>query len=216
LARALAIAGMAALAAACSVGGLPIDPVVSLEAAKYVDIVRQRYDFSCGAASVATLVGGYFGEHYTELQLLEILRARYDVAAWRQRQEQGLSVEDLVYIATKIDFASEAAAIGVSGLLQIKGPVIVHLDKGTFRHFSVFRGTKDGAILLADPIFGHIQYSPGEFASQYSGVALALWKDGSDLPEQYPFAVSSKDARDEITHARKLLDMKREPLRTRF
>jgi uncharacterized protein len=213
--RPVAMMVLALVTASCQ-SGLPIEPVVSLQEAKFVGVVRQEHDFSCGAASLATLVNGYFGGHYTELQLLDILKARYDAAAWKKKQEEGFSLDDLAYVAGKIGYAAEGALIGIAGLLQINGPVIVHLNKNGYRHFSVFRGTKDGAILMADPIFGNIQYSPAQFRAQYTGVAMAVWKEGTELPEAYALMKSEKDSRSQLTHARSLLDAPFEPHPIRY
>jgi predicted double-glycine peptidase len=198
------------LAAACT-AGLPIEPVTSLVTLNYAEVVRQDRDFSCGAAALATILNFYFGERYSEQDLLDILAARYDPAAWKKRQATGLSLEDLAYVAGKVGYSAEGALIGISGLLQIEGPVIVHLRKGTFEHFSAFRGTKDGAILLADPILGQVQYSPATFRAQYTGMAMAVWKEGDDLPEAYALMVGDRDSRHQLDHARNLLNAEVEP-----
>lgn len=214
--RAALLAPLMGLLAGCNAGSTPINPVMSLSEIRFIDIVAQKYDFSCGAASVATLVNGFFGEHYSELELLKMVQARYSSEEWEKKRKIGLSFDDLVYMASKIGYQAEGAVIGLSGLLQIKGPVIVHLDKGSFQHFSVFRGTKDGAILLADPIGGHTQYSPAQFVAQYTGAALAIWRKGTDLPKTYPFLVAEKDSRKQLEHAGDLSRVRREPLPTKF
>ena len=38
--------------------GAPVEQVLSYRELDYMDIVRQQYDFSCGAASIATLLHG--------------------------------------------------------------------------------------------------------------------------------------------------------------
>jgi predicted double-glycine peptidase len=195
---------------------VPIDPVTSVAEMRDAGVVKQKYDFSCGAASVATLVNGFFGEHRTELELLRIARARYGPAEWQVKRREGLSLDDLAAMANKIGYEAEGAEIGLAALLKINGPVIVHLKKPRTEHFTVFRGVKNGAILLADPIAGNVEYTPGQFVAEYSGVALAIWKKGSPLPTSYPFAVSAKDARQQLRHASELLRTRREPLPTSF
>lgn len=206
---------VASFLSACN-ATVPIDPVSSVREIRGLNVVKQRYDFSCGAASVATLVNGFFGEHRTEVELLRILQARYAPDEWNSRRKAGLSLDDLAYMASKIGYQAEGAEIGLAGLLQINGPVIVHLNKGKFQHFSVLRGTKEGTILLADPITGNTQYSPGQFMAQYTGVALAIWREGTDLPKSYPFVVSDKDARQQLKHADELSRTRREALPTGF
>lgn len=203
------------LAAACT-AGLPITPVTSLEALKYAEVVRQERDYSCGAAALATVLNFYFGESYSEQELLDLLAVRYGPAGWKERQATGLSLEDLAYAAGEVGYSAEGALIGISGLLQIKGPVIVHLRKGSFEHFSVFRGMKNGAILLADPIAGEVQYSPAAFRAQYTGLAMAVWKEGESLPAAYALMIGDKDSRHQIEHARQMLNAEIEPRALRY
>jgi predicted double-glycine peptidase len=213
--RFVAAALSAGLLAACNASS-PIDPVASLRELRDLNVVKQRYDFSCGAASLATLVNGFFGDHRSEVELLKTLQARYTPEAWNRKRAAGLSLDDLAYMADKIGYRAEGAEIGLAGLLQINGPAIVHLRKGKLEHFSVFRGTRDGAILLADPISGNTVYSPGQFAAQYTGVALAVWREGSPLPKEYPLAATLRDARSQLKHAAELSRLRREPLPTEF
>jgi uncharacterized protein len=213
--RLLASALLSVGLAACN-ASTPIDPVVSVRELRDLNVVKQRYDFSCGAASLATLVNGFFGDHRTEVELLKTLQARYTPADWKAKQQAGLSLDDLAWLANKIGYQAEGAEIGLAALLQINGPAIVHLRKGKVEHFSVFRGTKDGAILLADPISGNTQYSPGKFMAEYTGVALAVWREGTPLPKHYPLAATLKDARRQLQHADELSRLKREPLPHEF
>lgn len=214
--RVLAVVGLAALSAGSSAGADTVRPVVTWQAAKYIDIVRQHYDFSCGAASLATLIDGYFGKKFTEQQVLSVARARYSLAEWKAKQKEGLSVEDLAFIAGKLGFDSEAAAIGMSGLLQIKGPVLIHVNTGNYLHFTVFRGVKDGSILIADPVIGNIRYTPARFKTEYTGVALAIWKRGTPLPKEYSLLVTTKDERGSVRHARDLSTLRIQPRKTPF
>ena len=212
LAAALALA---ACLTACN-GSAPINPVVSVREIRDINVVKQHYDFSCGAASMATLVNGFFGDHRSEVELLKILQARYTSNDWERKRQAGLSLDDLSYLAGKIGYKAEGAEIGLAGLLEINGPVIVHLRKGKIEHFSVFRGTKDGTILLADPISGNNAYSPGQFMAEYTGVALAVWREGPALPKHYPLAATMKDARGQLKHADELSRLRPEPLPTEF
>lgn len=214
--RLFAVVALAVWSGVFPVAAGTVKPVVNWKDAKYIDIIRQRYDFSCGAASLATLINGYFGRQFTEQQVLSVARARYSVAEWRVKQKEGLSVEDLAFIAGKLGFASEAAAIGVSGLLQIKGPVLIHVNTGNYLHFTVFRGVKDGSVLLADPVIGNVRYTPARFKREFSGIALAIWKEGTPLPKEYSLLVNSRDERGNVRHARDLSTITIQPRKTPF
>ncbi len=179
-----------------------IKPMASYQALKFKNVVPQVFDFTCGAASLATLVNGVYGEHYNEAQLLLILRAQFPPAAWKVKQKQGFSFADLAFVAARIGYQAEGAEIGIGELVKVNGPVIVQLNKadGKFQHFTVFRGVKDGLILTADPITGLTSYAPDRFAEEYTGFALAVWKEGTPIPEEYALLVGAKDRRNALRH----------------
>ena len=42
-------------------------------------VVKQEFDYSCGAAALATLMRYYFGDHVTEYEILKLLESRLGV-----------------------------------------------------------------------------------------------------------------------------------------
>ena len=150
---------------------------------KFAATVRQQFDFSCGAATLATVLTHYWGRKTGEIEVLNVLRARYPDADWPALQKKGFSFDDLIWTAAKLGFEGQGAEIPAAQLAKIDGPVIVHLDKGKFQHFSVVRAVKVGHVFLSDPIVGAVTMSVGEFERQYTGRALAIWKRGAPLPK---------------------------------
>jgi len=171
----------------------PVGAVMSFREQSYVNVVPQRYDFSCGASAMATMLNSYFGESFSELELLILIRSRYDLVSWTERRNEGLTFDDLRYMANEVGYSAEGAKIGLKGLTEVNGPVIVHLLGKEFDHFVVLRGFADNAVLVADPTFGQLRMTPREFARQYSGFALAVWNPRKDLPENYPLAVTEEE-----------------------
>ncbi|ODS01245.1 hypothetical protein AUC68_12860 [Methyloceanibacter methanicus] len=154
---------------------------------KYDGVVSQNADFSCGAASLATLSTYYWGRNVSEVYVLKILEARYpDKKAWAMKLKTGFSLDDLEFAAAALGFNAQSVEISVDELEKLDGPIIVHLNKGQFQHFSVLRMTKDGTYYLADSIVGKVGYASHEFEEQYTGAALAIWLDDSPLPQHSP------------------------------
>ena len=193
-----------------------IKPVTSYQTQKFKDIVPQVYDFSCGAASLATLVDGVYGEHFQEVDLLKILRAQFDAPTWEVKRKQGFSFADLAFLTSQIGYQAEGVEISLSELIKVKAPVIIQVAKPDFLHFTVFRGVENGLILIADPITGRTQYAPDQFAAEYTGYALAVWKDDKPIPEEYALLVNSKDARHELRHLRSSINAREPGLLTNF
>ncbi|UPY36156.1 cysteine peptidase family C39 domain-containing protein [Sediminicoccus sp. KRV36] len=154
---------------------------------RYAHVVRQVLEFSCGSASLATLLTFFLRRPTTEAEVITILRQRYPgEAAWRSKQQQGFSLEDITFAAERLGFAAQAARIDAAQLPQIAGPVIVHLDKGAWQHFSVLRASRDGFHYIADPIQGQVTMLDHEFRREFTGAVLAVWRRGGALPQGSP------------------------------
>jgi uncharacterized protein len=154
---------------------------------RYALVVRQVLEFSCGSASLATLLTHFLGRPTTEFEVITLLRRRYPAEAdWRAKQQQGFSFEDITFAAEQLGFAAQAARIEVAQLPRIAGPLIVHLDKGEWQHFSVLRASRDGFHYIADPIQGMVTMLDHEFRREFTGAALAVWRRGAGLPSASP------------------------------
>ena len=170
------------LAEGCTPGSPVADRPVSYLALRFEATVPQHRDFTCGAASMATLLTFYWGLPTSEETALATLESRYTDAQLRTISEAGLSFDDLIYMAGQLGFSAEGAKISLDELAKVAAPVIVHLDKGALKHFVVLRSVGDGVFYVSDPIVGQLAMHADEFAEQYTGNALAVWKAGSPLP----------------------------------
>lgn len=168
-------------------------PFRSWQQLRLQNVVPQRLDFSCGAASLATLSTFFLGKPVTEEQLLRIARARYSDDEWKKKKQDGLSMEDLVFMAEQIGLKAEGGIMGLASLLKMNGPVIVHLDKKDFQHFTVVRGIHGMTVYLADPSVGVVPMSLGSFVDQFTGAVLAVWDPAKPVPDAYAIKLKDQD-----------------------
>lgn len=117
------------------------------------NIVKQDLDFSCGAASVATLLNNFYGQKLTEEEVLEKL----------DKEQMRASFEDMRRIMPDLGFEAKGYALSFEQLAQLKIPVIVYLKYRKDDHFSVLRGVDGNTVLLADPSLGHVSMSRAQF-----------------------------------------------------
>ena len=201
------VVAISATSLLCGCGpDLPIsERLTSYQEMRYAKLVRQRFDFTCGAAALATLLNYFYGAHITEGMLLEMLRKRYTAAQWKAKSNSGLSFEDLSYLTAKLGYASAGARVGLAGLTRLKGPVIVHLRRDKFDHFSVLKGISGDRAFLADSIFGNERMRIENFLEIYTGAALAVWKEGETPPLDYPLKVAPNFTPPEAEVARETL-----------
>lgn len=127
--------------------------VQSWKARRDFNIVKQDLDFSCGAASVATLLNNFYGQTLTEEEVLKKL----------DKEQMRASFEDMRRIMPDLGFEAKGYALSFEQLAQLQIPVIVYLKYRKDDHFSVLRGIDGNTVLLADPSLGHVSMSRAQF-----------------------------------------------------
>ena len=137
-------------------------PVKSWKFLRDERVVKQDLDYSCGAASVATILNGFYGLDVTEAELLGQMAA--DGAA---------SFRDLADLVRGYGLKGVGVALNFEQLRQLKVPAIAYLKYRDDDHFSVVRGIgADGSVILADPSWGNRRFTEHQF--------LAMWETRMD------------------------------------
>jgi predicted double-glycine peptidase len=179
---------------------------VSWQELKSHNVVIQDLDYSCGAAALATLLQYYFRDDVSEEELLDHILGRMSAADVKDRQENGLSMDDLFQAAKDFEYHAAVVRMPVEKLPKLPAPVIVRIEKDDYKHFVVLRGMAEDRIFLADPIRGNVRVSLYTFLQQWSGEALVLGKAGFGLPSDHPLAVHAQyPVRNESSAARRFL-----------
>jgi len=142
-------------------------------------IVKQDLDYSCGAASVATIMNGFYGLDVTEAELLDRMEA--DGAA---------SFQDLAEVVQPYGLKGMGIALNFEQLHQLKVPAIAYLKYRGDDHFSVIRSVNpDGSVSLGDPSWGNRRFTQQQFLGMWEtrgdenlkGKVLLLLPDGIDV-----------------------------------
>lgn len=120
-------------------------------------LVRQKYDYSCGAAALATLLQFVSGGEVTEQQIIDELIGELTQDASDIRQADGFSLFDLQRVARKRGYKAEGYRLDPRDLSQLNGPVIVYLETMGYKHFAVLKGVRADRVYLADPSRGNIR-----------------------------------------------------------
>jgi uncharacterized protein len=157
-------------------------------------IVMQSYDFSCGSAALATLMCYYFQDDVTERNVLENMLNHLSDEEVKQRQEDGLTMLDLKQCAERMGYQAVGVKLEPSVLPQLQGPILIHLQRGDYKHFAVLRGVRGDRVYVADPSSGNVRTTVPRFLRQWTDVALVLGKPGAGLPTDHPLALSEDRA----------------------
>jgi predicted double-glycine peptidase len=143
--------------------------IESMRDARFRHIVRQQTDFSCGAASVATLLRYGYGLDVDEATVLAGMMGVADPGVVRQ---QGFSMLDIKHYVESLGLRGRGYRISEQRLLSVRVPTIVLIDVKGYRHFVVLKRIESGVVELADPVLGNTNMPLAEFMKVWPSRAL--------------------------------------------
>lgn len=141
-------------------------------------VVKQRLDYSCGIAALATLLRLQSIASPSEAQLIDRFAAQFDTAdtaAIQRRLQSGYSLADLSALAAAYGAKPIALRLNAAQLRGLKIPVIARLQVETGAHFTVLappEGSSASVVSLADPSWGNRRMLMHKF--------LDLWLEAGD------------------------------------
>lgn len=143
-------------------------PFSSLKEIRERGVVMQRWETSCAAASIATVLTYGFRDPVTESFAAAKMLEKTDPAKVKKRG--GFSLLDLKNFVDERGYNGSA----YKGLsfedLRVFHAAIVPMNVMGYHHYVVFNGTAGGQVLLADPAFGNRRMTEQQFN--------AIWMDG--------------------------------------
>lgn len=121
------------------------------------DVVKQSFDYSCGASSLATLLNNFYGSNVSEKEILSAINTNFMA-----------SFNDMRRILPNFGFQAKGYELGFDELLKLKIPVIVYLKFRKSEHFSVLKGIGKNMVVLSDPSLGNVSFSKKQFLDMYN------------------------------------------------
>ena len=145
---------------------------ITWQAIQKKNVVKQDIDYSCGSASLATILTYFYNQPTTESQVIKDLALNKQMA----------SFQDLANVSQKYGFIGRGIATNYDSLKKIKIPAIVYLNHNRTDHFSVLRAIDDTHVYLADPSWGNRTLTRKQFEkiwntrndAQYQGKVLLI------------------------------------------
>lgn len=163
-----------------------LEPVRSLLEMRRDNVVVQEWDLSCGAAVLATILNYQYGDPVSEREITESLirREKYLENPELVQAQQGFSLLDLKRFVDERGYQGVGyGQLAFEDLLDL-APAIVPVRFKGYDHFVIFRGIRNGRVLLADPAWGNRTMRAERFE--------AAWLEWPDLG-RVGFAVEAAD-----------------------
>ncbi|HMN45784.1 MAG TPA: C39 family peptidase [Povalibacter sp.] len=136
--------------------------VTSLKEARFATTLRQKYDFSCGSAALATLLTFHYDRPISEQA---VFAEMFQAGDRSKISKQGFSLLDMKHYLNAHGYSADGFEQPVERLAQERLPAIVLLSERGYRHFVVVKGLSRGRVLVGDPAMGTRAMSIERFKS---------------------------------------------------
>ena len=146
----------------------------SFQERKFSTTIKQKFDFSCGSAALATLL--LFTYHMPETET-SVFVDMYNNGDQKAIQQSGFSLLDMKEYLSRRGIPSGGFRAPLAKLAEIRVPAIVLINEHGYKHFVVLRGIRNGNVLLADPAIGLRTVSVHDFEKQWSGIFFIVLTD---------------------------------------
>ena len=128
-------------------------------------VIKQKFDYSCGSAALATLLNYYLGENLTEKQIIDGL-VEYGDKKQIERL-RAFSLLDMKRFVEKLGYYGTGYKADIADLRALGKPCIVPMEIFGYQHFCVFRGIVQDHVFLADPYLGDISFPLEQFRKMW-------------------------------------------------
>ncbi|MCK5665010.1 MAG: hypothetical protein KAI17_16070 [Thiotrichaceae bacterium] len=131
--------------------------VKSLLEMRRENVVIQKWDLSCGAAALTTLLNYQYGDFVTEKEVAMSLmqREEYIKMPALVNIRQGFSLLDLKRYVDSRGYKGVGYGSLTLDYLVKNAPMIVPINTHGYNHFVIFRGLQANRVLVADPAWGN-------------------------------------------------------------
>lgn len=151
--------------------------LLSMREMKFVDMVQQHTDFSCGAAALATILNYAYGRSLTEEEVIDGLMQVSDQELVRQK---GFSLLDIKNYVQSLGMRGRGYNVNQETLERISIPTIVLLNYKGYKHFVVLKKATSEKAYIADPALGNLIMKRKDFDAAWNGIVFAVIGQGFD------------------------------------
>lgn len=151
-------------------------PIKSWMEIRDSNLTKQKYDYSCGAASLSTILTYYYNIKTSEKDILDFILKTKGIDINKKleielnddlRDKASTSFIDLAKYAEQNSLKALGLALDIESLSKLKVPAILYVKARNNDHFSVYRGMDSLFVYLSDPSFGNIKISKDKFKEMF-------------------------------------------------
>ncbi len=141
---------------------------------RFTGVIRQRYDFSCGSAALATLLRYHYDFDVAEDTAFRGMWAHGDRD---QIRRLGFSLLDMKRWLGSRGIDANGYKVSLDRIAQTGVPGIALIAIKNYRHFVVVKGINRTEVLLGDPSSGVTVMPIAKFQAAWNGIYFVLGDD---------------------------------------
>ena len=138
---------------------------------KNENMVKQEYDYSCGSATLATILKYYYNLEVDEKTILDGVLESKGLSKEDKNEfensDMSLSFYDLATYANSLNFKAIGLSLDLDSLKKLQVPVILFVKVRKDEHFTAYKSMDENFVYLADPTFGNIKISIAKFEEMF-------------------------------------------------
>ncbi|NIY91055.1 C39 family peptidase [Vibrio diazotrophicus] len=146
-------------------------PVKSYSEVVFGKVLRQKYDFSCGSAALASLLSFHYDMPSEEQ---DIFQSMFDKGDKKLIEQQGFSLLDMKMYLESVGLKSDGFKLNLDKIRKLGVPGITLVNFDGYLHFVVIKGMNDGFVILGDPSRGTMKMKYERFEEHYQGIVLLI------------------------------------------
>lgn len=151
-------------------GGITVS-ATSLKEQNFLTTIRQKYDYSCGSAALATLLTHHYEDRVLEN---EVFQWMYENGNQEKIRREGFSLLDMKNYLTHRGYNSDGYFVDLDKLAKVSVPAVVLINNRGYRHFVVVKGVTDNRVLIGDPNAGIRVMPRGDFEKSWNGLVFII------------------------------------------
>jgi hypothetical protein len=155
--------------------------VTSLKEARFKTVLRQRYDFSCGSAALASLLNFHYERPTTEEA---VFTAMYRLGDQERIHRTGFSLLDMKGYLEAEGLRADGFRVTLDKLEAARVPAITLINTNGYKHFVLIKGIRGDEVVVGDPAAGVRIYERAAFVSMWEGIAFII-RDEPELARRH-------------------------------
>ncbi len=156
--------------------------IKSFKEQKFKTIYKQQYDFSCGSATLASLLSFHYEDIINEQT---VFLDMYKNGNQEKIQKAGFSLLDMKLYLERRGYQSNGFKINLDQLITANVPAITIINNNGYMHFVIIKGVNEKEVLVGDPAVG-VKFIPRDkFVDMWGHRILFLIHDKQALASKH-------------------------------